>query len=212
MILAFAAKTAIVSAVADGACMKTVVKLLGMVAFVAAMALPAAAQQGWTFGGLVFKEQAGWCTTHLDDSMEIRRCGTDFPYLAVSTAAPPPSAGEVPYNVATIASGGAATMESADGPGIFAELMEPIYGKCSGDTLDVLRNPVPGVAGFTIVGTFVCGKEEAIPAPIDFRNFSGFVNDTAGGVWVVSYDYPLEELNAEDIALIQSVAGTIEGK
>lgn len=205
-------KTAIVLRIADGARMKIVLKLLGAVAFMAAMALPAAAQQGWNFGGLAFKERAGWCTTHFDDSMEIRRCGMDFPYLAVSTAAPPPSTGEAGYDVTTIASGGATTMESADGPGIFAELMEPIYGKCTGDTLDVLRDPVPGVAGFTIAGTFDCGKEGTTPAPIDFRNFSGFVKDPAGGVWVVSYDYPLSELNAEDIALIQSIVGTIEGK
>jgi hypothetical protein len=144
--------------------------------------------------------------------MEIRRCGTDFPYLAVSTAAPPPAANEAPYDITAISDGGAATMESADGPQIFADLMEPVYGKCSGDKLGVLRNPVPGVAGFTITGTFDCAKAGDTPEPIDFRNFSGFVKDPAGGVWVVSYDYPLAELNAEDIALIQSIVGTVEGR
>lgn len=192
--------------------MKIVVKLLGVVAFVAAMALPAAAQQGWNFGGLAFKEREGWCTIQLGESMEIRRCGTEFPYLAVSIAAPAPSANQAPYNVSTIADGGAATMEAPEGPSIFAELMEPIYGKCTGDSLSVERNPIPGVAGFTIIGTFACGDVGDIPESIDFRNFSGFVKDAGGGVWVVSYDYPLEELNAEDIALIQSIAGTIEGK
>lgn len=192
--------------------MKILMKLLGAAAFLSAMAFPAAAQQGWNFGGLAFKEQAGWCPTHFDDSMEIRRCGTDFPYLAISVAAPPPPASETPYDVVAIADGGAKTMESTDGPQIFADLMKPMYGECAGDALAVYRNPVPGVAGFTIAGTFDCGDVGAVPEAVDFRNFSGFVKDMAGGVWVVSFDYPLAELNAEDIALIQSVAGTIEGK
>ena len=191
--------------------MKIVAKLLGVAAFMAAMALPASAQQGWDFSGLAFKEQAGWCPTHFADSMEIRRCGTEFPYLAVSIAAPPPPANQ-PYDVVSISDGGAATMESPDGPQIFADLMEPLYGKCAGDKLAVLRNPIPGVVGFTITGTFTCGKAGTTPAPVDFRNFSGFVKDTFGAVWVVSYDYPLAELNAEDIALMQSIVGTIEGK
>jgi len=103
-------------------------------------------------------------------------------------------------------------MESADGPQIFADLMAPMYGECAGDALTVYRNPVPGVAGFTIAGTFDCSNVGDEPEPVDFRNFSGFVKDTAGGVWVVSFDYPLEDLNADDIALIQSVVATIEGK
>ena len=203
---------AIVLRITDGARMKVVGKLLGVAVFMAAMALPAAAQQGWSFGGLAFKEQAGWCPTHFADSMEIRRCGNEFPYLAVSIAAPPPAANEEPYDVTAISDGGATTMASADGPKIFADLMEPIYGKCSGDALSVLRNPVPGVAGFTISGTFDCGQLGAAPEPIDFRNFSGFVKATTGGVWVVSFDYPLAELNAEDIAVIQSIVATIEGR
>lgn len=191
--------------------MKIVLGILGAAALMAAMALPATAQQTWPFGGLNFPARDGWCPTFLGDSMEVRRCGTDFPYLSVTIAAPAPPAGQV-YNVEEIASGGAAQMEAPGGPALFADIMQNAYGKCSGDELEVLRNPVPGVSGFTIVGALSCAKGDAAPQLIDFRNFSGFVKDPSGGVWVVSYDYPQTELGEEDIALIQSIAATIARK
>ncbi len=188
--------------------MKRVLKILAAAGLMPMIALPAFAQQGWAFGGVTFLERAGWCTRHSADTMEIHRCDAEVPYVSVSVAAPPPGAGQS-YNAATIAAGGAAEMGSSKGPGIFNEVLEPLYGTCTGDDYSVVRNPIPEVAGFTVVATLACAMEGEEPETVDFKNFSGFVTTPAGGLWVVSYDYPHQELTPEDIALVQSIARKI---
>ncbi len=154
-----------------GADMKIVLKILAAAVLTPLIALPTAAQQGWTFGGVTLVKRPGRRTRHLADTMEIHRCDADVPFVSVSVAAPPPSPGQ-PYDAATIAAGVVAQMESSKGPGIFNEVLEPRYGTCTGDDCSVVRNPIPEVAGFTVDARLACAMEGEEPETADFKKFS----------------------------------------
>jgi hypothetical protein len=168
------------------------------------------AQSNWTIDGITFDQRAGWCVKNaVQDGipvLEIRPCGSDFPYVSVGKIATPEQGKnlDLPGLLAT-AMQNAATDENRAST---LKLATDKYGSCTMLSYSVDQKPIPGITGYAVLASFNCPAAPNNPR-VEYRNFNTAVRRPDGAVWAVAFDYPTAPMSAEDTAMITSAIGRI---
>lgn len=181
---------------------------LSAMAFAAASGA-AFAQTNWTLEGITFDQRAGWCSKNaVQDGvpvLEIRPCGSDFPYMSVGKIVPPEQAKNL--NVADLLADAAKDASTDESRASILKLASDKYGACTTQSFSVDQHPIPGISGFAKLGSYNCPA--ASNGKVDYRNFTTLVRRPDGAIWAVAFDYPTSPMSADDTAMITSAIGRI---
>lgn len=175
----------------------------------AASAGAAFAQSDWTLGGITFDNRDGWCSKHAVQggvqALEIRPCTSEFPYLSAGVAIPANEAKDM--NLANVLASAKQNSAGDDNRARVLKLVTDKYGACTTLSFSVEDQPIPGIAGFSTIGSYQCAA--APGGRVDYRNFATLIRRPNGDIWAVAFDYPTGPLTAADSAMITSAIGRI---
>jgi hypothetical protein len=174
---------------------------------------PAMAQTSWSFDGVSIPPRAGWCPTTTAQyvpgggsvqALEVRPCGSDFPYLSVGVAA----RGMPAADVAALTNQAAVGMEGDLGRKNMLEIFQRKSASCTIATYNVDRAPLPGLTAVALTSSANCPALGT--GPVWFRNFATFVKRKNGDLWAVAFDYPLAPMTEADKQMIRGAIAIIQ--
>jgi hypothetical protein len=171
-----------------------------------AAAIPAWAGTAWTFEKISFPPRAGWCPTLAAQALEVRPCGEDFPALSIAVAQR--NGGR--QDLTKLAAAGADQAATPEAKKAVLDIAQTGRENCEENSYAVQRAPMPGVASFAVVASYVCNGDEEAPVP--YTRLTAYAQAGDGSVWTVGFDHPAGPISDADRAMIKSALAKISGR